>query len=239
MSLDRFFSCPPDVIEYLSNISRSYRYYYLANPKVASSTILYVLQTAEERGAPPDLLALHDRFQSPLESFANFDAETVLRGSEFFKFTYVRNPFTRILSCYLDKMVKNGDERRKLTPKLGFTSNYRPTFREFLEAVHAQPDECRDIHWATQTYLIQMDSIPYDFIGRFESFGSSFPKVLDRIGIPKEYLTVTDKGSRHPTNSSSRLDEYIGEEEKKIILAIYESDFKALAYGIDMPIART
>lgn len=239
MTIANFFSYSADIAEYLANVSAGRRYFYLNNPKVASSTILFVLQTAERRGVSPSFEELHDRSKSPLRPLSKLPCplETVLTSGMYFRFTYVRNPFTRALSCYLDKMVQNNGERKRLAPELGFAEDYHPTFREFLEAVQRQPDERRDIHWMTQSLLLQLNTIQYDFIGRFESFSSSFPRVLERINVPPEYFSSADKRSRHPTNSASKLQEYIGEPAKKLILTIYESDFKALAYGSDLAAA--
>jgi hypothetical protein len=239
MSIARFFNYADDVANYHSNVSDIWRYYFFANPKVASTTILYVLQTAERNGTPPLLAHLHDRAVSPLRSFGRHaPAEAVLTGDAYFKFAYVRNPFTRIFSCYLDKMVKDQAERRRLAPMLGFSPDDHPTFREFLDAIHAQPEERRDSHWANQSYLLQMNNIAYDFIGRYESFAQSFPLVLKRIGIPLDYFADAEKDARHATNSGSQLQKNIGEEEKKIILDIYRPDFTAFAYGTDVSMAR-
>lgn len=239
MHITKFFSYRPHLAKYLSNISDTWRYYFLANPKVASTAILTVLQTAERDGTPPLLTELHDRSKSPLRSFSRLDAvDAVLTGDAYFKFAYVRNPFTRILSCYLDKMVQTQRERRRLVPELGFSPDHNPTFREFLDAIHAQPEEQRDMHWANQSYLLQMNNIAYDFIGRYESFAQSFPLVLKRIGIPLDYFASAEKGTLHVTNSGSRLEQYIGEEEQKIILDIYRPDFTTLAYGTDVSMAR-
>jgi hypothetical protein len=236
-STDKFFDYPTDLAVYHGNISKKFGYFYFANPKVASTATLTILQTAERDGVPPR--DIHDRLESPLMSFrtASLSADEILTGDRFFKFTYVRNPYTRILSCYLDKIVQDEDERLKKLPTLGFPTNYRPTFIEFLDAVYAQPDESRDAHWMSQTRLIGMGKIDYDFIGRQETFGSSFPILLDRLGIDRG-LFAPQAGPTHPTGAGKRIEKYIGEEEQKIILALYRTDFRALAYGTDPAMAR-
>lgn len=238
ISTEKFFDYPFYLALYHGNISQKFSYFYLTNPKVASTTILTVLQTAERDGAPPHH-RIEDRAASPLLSFrtAPLSADAVLTGDRFFKFTYVRNPYTRILSCYLDKMVQVEHERVRLLPNLGFATDYQPTFIEFLDAIYAQPDESRDAHWMSQARLTGIGKIDYDFIGRYETFGSSFPKLLDRLGIDSG-LFVPQTKALHATDAASRIEKYIGEEERKLILAIYRADFRMLAYGTNLATAR-
>lgn len=236
-STEKFFDYPFDSVVYHGNISEKFSYFYLSNPKVASTTVLTVLQTAERDGIPPH--HVEDRVESPLLSFrtARLSADAILAGDRFFKFTYVRNPFTRILSCYLDKMVQVERERVRLLPTLGFPTDYRPTFIEFLDAIYAQPDESRDAHWMSQARLIGMGKIDYDFIGRYETFASTFPKVLDRLGIDSG-LFIPQTKALHATDAAARIEKYMGDEERKLILAIYRTDFRMLAYGTDLATAR-
>lgn len=237
--MEQYFSYPSQTAEYLANISDRFKYFYLANPKAASTGVLRALQLAEADGDPartPEFV--HDRANSPLLNISGsqFSVETIFGGTEFFRFTYVRNPFSRALSAYLEKVVNEPAERARLLPTLGLSADAQISFMEFLAAVHNQRDSWRDIHWATQTRLIQCRNIGYHFIGRFESFGATFPHILARLGISSHYFDA-QSAPQHATNAGTRIQEHIGVEERRMILTIYEADFETFGYGRDPGVA--
>lgn len=239
MSLERFFAYPTETVEYIANVSDRYKYFYLATPKAASTTILEVLQAAEVDGTRERLPQyVHDRGASPLLSPLRSAAspEQILAGTRYFKFSYVRNPYTRILSAYLDKIAGNDYERARLLPTLGLPQSAELEFRDFLRAILAQRDSWRDIHWTTQTRLMQCNNFQYHFIGRYESFPLSFPGVLQRIGIPPSYYE-SSQGRLHATKAGELVAQYIGDQERELILTIYEPDFRNFGYGNDPSVA--
>jgi hypothetical protein len=239
MSIERFFTYPTETIDYVVNVSEKYRYMYLANLKVASSSILRVLQLAEVDG---DISRIpespHDRAGSPIPSHvaAPTPLNEVMESEAFFKFTYVRNPYTRALSAYLDKVLRDDSERVRLLPSIGLPAGSEPTFLEFLKAIQAQRDSWRDIHWVTQSRLIQINNINYNFVGRFESFVTTFPVVLELLGIEQ---TLLGKAGTPPnkTSAGDRLREFIGPKERELIIAIYEADFVNFRYSLDPRVA--
>src|ERR1700722_16343751 len=104
--------------------SSRYRYLYVDTPKVACSTIKYTLQCAElgqqattrtnpipaRYGYSSSLLDIHDRRKSPLRWPGDaYELQEFVRTSRF-AFCFVRNPFSRTLSAYLDKIA--GDAER-------------------------------------------------------------------------------------------------------------------------------
>lgn len=238
MSIERYFNYPSQTVEYISNISERYKVFYLANPKAASTGILRTLQLAEVDGdmtRVPEFV--HERAHSPLLNFASssHSPDEILASPAFFRFTYVRNPFSRTLSAYLDKIVADEGERERLLPMLGLSASDRPSFLTFLKAVDAQRDGWRDIHWTTQKRLVQLNNVDYSFIGRFESFRDTFPALIQQLGIPAEHLS--DTRPAHTTDASARIAEFVGDDERELILSIYESDFRAFGYGLDPSVA--
>lgn len=240
MSIERYFTYPTETIDYVVNVSEKYRYMYLANLKVASSSILRVLQLAEVDGDASRLPeSPHDRAGSPIPSYsaAKTPLNEVIESEAFFKFTYVRNPYTRVLSAYLDKVLRDPAERVRLLPSMGLAADSEPTFLEFLKAIQAMRDSWRDIHWVTQSRLLQINNINYNFIGRFESFATTFPVTLELLGIDAALL---DKAGTPPnvTRASDRLREFIGPKERDVIIGIYEADFVNFRYSLDPRVAR-
>ncbi len=237
MPLERFFRYPTTTVNYLVNISERFRYCYINNPKCASTGILRALQRAELDGDEARLPDnVHDRAKSPLLSFENCARSPDDVIGNFFVFSYVRNPYSRALSAYIDKIEQEAPERVRLLPTLGFATDSRPSFLEFLLAVQKQRDDWRDIHWATQSRLLQINNISYSYIGRFESFSASYPLLLDRLGIHRKHFEASYV-PRHVTRANERIADYVGPKERDLIASIYFSDFSNFAYGLDPYVA--
>ncbi|MFX7776439.1 sulfotransferase family 2 domain-containing protein, partial [Acinetobacter baumannii] len=84
---------------------------------------------------------------------------------------FVRNPFTRVLSGFLDKIRRNQPQKAqilRMSGRSGHDLSVEISFSEFIDAICAMPDSMLDVHWALQSQVIFLDSINYDFIGRFE-----------------------------------------------------------------------
>ena len=218
---------------YLSNISDRKGFLYMEVPKVACSTVKRTLQLVEVEKRS-ELLddSVHNKEESPLLSFSNSRTklDKILSGEEYFRFAFVRNPFTRILSAYLDKAVKNDWEKNRLMPDLGLNPEKEIKFIDFLKAVKDVEDYKRDIHWTSQSYILRQDIIKYNIIGKFEKFEEDFTKALKRI-CGKNYKEYYTEHRPHSTGASDQLSEYLGKEEEQIILDIYQQDFKEFGYS--------
>jgi hypothetical protein len=146
-----------------------------------------------------------------------------LHDSEYLRFTFVRDPYARVVSAFLDKI----DSGRHLRFKkmLGFAPDDRVLFVDFLRRVSGQEIVKMNRHWRPQSALIS-PKVKLDFIGRFEQFEDDFAKLLERLGV--EESAVRHK-REHQTSANHHLD-LIGIEEKALIDRIYEEDFKRFGY---------
>lgn len=112
------------------------------------------------------------------------------RYRDFFKFAFVRNPWDRLVSCYLDKLAK-GRPGLHSPPSLAAKVYPGMPFAEFVEIVSQTSDSEANIHFKSQCAVIcdSDDGIPdgkqimADFIGRFESLASDFDTVMERVGV--------------------------------------------------------
>jgi hypothetical protein len=222
---------------YLTHISWRYRYSYVEVPKTGCTSIKRMLQLAEVDYDVSRLAKnIHDRQHSPLASpmATPYRYESALDAHRLFVFSVVRNPFTRALSGYLDKIVETQWERERRLPQLGFSVSDDVSFFDFLKRVSEQQNHERDIHWAPQSYLLGGGGIHFDHIGRFENLREEIAVIADRIGIliePSLMLRTT----AHATNADSRLEDFLGEREADLILEIYAQDFARFEYDTDPP----
>lgn len=233
----RHFDLRPARANYLMNISPTYKFIYFETPKVACSTIKRTFQAAEAEALGVSLgKHLHERETSPLKSVMeiNDNIQSILYKGEYFKFTFVRNPYPRVLSAYLDKIIQNEWERKRHLPLLGFAPDSYPSFLEFLQRIADQNPEDMDIHWCPQTVLTASKSIEMDFIGRFEHFASDFELLCNKILPNTASKGQIQKIAHHNTGASEKLRELINSDCQAIIKTIYADDFSTYNYSRDL-----
>ena len=123
--------------QYAINISLKYKYLFFETPKVACSTIKATLIQAEleDNVNFSDLDKLHIRKHSPLISINQIgNPLTFINRKDIFKFCFVRHPFSRILSVYLEKIKNNKNIRIKKQVLLSGKKN-KSIDLKFLNAI--------------------------------------------------------------------------------------------------------
>lgn len=224
---------------YSINISLQYNYLYTETPKGACSTIKTTLQKMELND--PDLYRdefedIHDRNHSPLlmpSQIGNLD--TFFEGKRLYKFCFSRNPFSRLLSSYMDKIVTNKPEKKPVLQALGKdTSNLdqEVTFEEFVSLVYDQDILGMNPHWRTQFYQTFQENIEYDFIGKVENLGEDLKTVLSKIN--PNYQSFLSNERRHATGSNNLLEQYYTPQLIKQVQEKFEKDFKYFGYSFEL-----
>lgn len=221
-------------VDYLVNWSDKFKLIYVETPKVGCTTIKKILQYNELDGDESRLpLDVHDRQQSPLKS-PNMDEAEFLRcllSPEYFKFTFVRNPITRVLSAYLNKIVGKAGAINQTQKELGINPfEHIPTFPEFVEIIYNQKPFDMNVHWAPQVFLLGINDVRYDYLGRFEHFEQSINHLASkkRLIIPSNAMTL---GRVHATNADEILHKHYTDSALRRVQEIYYEDFRYLGYG--------
>lgn len=150
-----------------------------------------------------------------------------------FRFTITRNPYTRILSCYFDKILS---ERRTQFLGLGlknYVRNRQLDFSEFLSLVSKQSPEEMDVHWRPQVDLVQPSKINYGAIGRVETLNQDLATILSKIGAVDE--AEAQKNMPWTPRASRELERFIGLKERDIIRQVYAEDFRVFGYSTSLP----
>lgn len=232
-----FFDYRRGRVEYLTHISVRHACVFVEVPKAGCSVVKRVLQHSEVRGEGIDPAAsVHDRSLSPLQApiSGGFDLDEVYgRPSPYFRFSFVRNPYTRALSCYLEKIAGEQWLREKRLPDLGFAPDEDVSFVEFLRRVEQQPPRQMDIHWAPQHFLLSLDRVAYDFLGRFEQFQPDLARVIERLGLEVP-ASLPLQRTAHATGAGQRLEQHYDAEAVELVRHIYRQDFDRLGYGDDL-----
>ena len=148
------------------------------------------------------------------------------RFQRYFKFTFVRNPFDRLVSafCYLQhggKSTTENDRRFQQRHLSKFDS-----FADFVKWGLREKPIQRWSHFAPQHRFIASSDgrIQVDFVGRVERLDEDFAHVASRLGIDAKLVH---------TNKSQRADfsGYYDEETEKIAREYYARDFELLGYS--------
>ena len=238
-ALRRYFDYKLNRANYLTHISRRHHAVFVEVPKAGCTVVKRVLQVAEDPAAAT-VESVHDRASSPLAGPLRdgIDADELFGpASDWFRFTFVRNPYSRALSCYLEKVAGLQRLSEMRLPKLGLEADDDVSFRRFLELL-ASDKEVRDadIHWTPQTTLLSLDRVSYDYIGRFESFAPDLTRVMHRleIDVPTDLL---GRRTTHETGASSRILEFYDDDCVDLVRAVYREDFDRLGYGVDPRLA--
>jgi len=236
-----FFPYDEHRINYVTHISDHHRVVYVETPKAGCTTIKRALQIIEAGGEEGLARNVHDRDSSPLKTpqTSHFSPEEIYTSPDLFRFCFVRNPYTRVVSAYLDKFISNKWEARRRLPKLGFAPDAEISLLEFLQAIAKRKPERMDIHWMPQTVLLQPDKVRYATIGRLENFDADFSAVMQRIAASFVETYGAFNHSPHRTGAAQRLAELVGPQEEALIRRIYADDFAAFGYDPAPPVDDT
>ena len=238
--LKKYFSYPPARISYLTHVSRRHSAVFVEVPKAGCSVVKRAMQYSEHGGEPHEEPAsVHDRSTSPLAAPLRdeLDLDEVYGSAgRYFRFAFVRNPYSRALSGYLEKIAGEQWLRERRLPQLGFDPDTEVTFPQFLRRVAEQKPREMDIHWAPQHKLLSLGKVDYGFLGRFESFHQDLRSVVDHL-----QLTVPDdllqRQTAHTTHAGSKLRDYYDDECVALVRKVYRRDFEMLGYGSDLAFA--
>jgi hypothetical protein len=173
--------------------------------------------------------------------FFNFDRYTVSMdikkyvGSEkwdnCFKFSFVRNPFDRMVSswCHVDP-----DPR---------ANRIELTFKDYVTLVYdiaVNKKTPREVgirfnwysalwHAFSQSSLImdEKGNLMVDFLGRFENLQEDFDKLSDIIGVDREVLPHLKKGNK------SHYRDYYDKETKSMVEEICKDDIRNFGFKFE------
>ena len=108
---------------------------------------------------------------------------------DYHKIVVLRNPFTRLVSAYNNKIILRNRDHRKFRRKVMQCRNelypsrkhsMTVTFVEFIDCVLSQ---VMNGHWAPVNDMCNMCQIDYDSVLRLESFGHDIKTVIDVLGL--------------------------------------------------------
>ena len=145
-------------------------------PKAANSTVVSSLATLK-LGRKTGSKEAKRLFSNPSE----LSQSQLSRFETLYKFVFVRNPFSRTLSAYLDKVhrKRQGASGLEVVGQVD-QMQARDGFRDFLKSLQ-QGKLFNNAHWAPQTSILLIPVERFDFVGKVESLDQDLSQVLDRL----------------------------------------------------------
>lgn len=219
-------------------------------PKAANSNWKYLIRKFEGLHDYYDLTKAHDHNVSGLRYLSDYsplEIEHLLSDQTFFKFLFVRNPFRRLASCYMDKFLNNNStylhaEYRSFLAQL-FSWRYvreindvyqhpRPSFQSFVDELTKQQSHLMNPHWMPQVIHCGLGMIPYDFIGKMEHLGQDVDYVLNVIGKSNERFPTQDEIG-FPSSGATRkaISAMYSPDVMAKVRMLYDMDFELLGYN--------
>lgn len=217
------------------NIDLKGRYVYVENPKVASSTVKRHLMRQQLLTLPGAKTNPHPEIQqSPFVKPYQLDNDQlgdILFGPRYYKFSFVRNPFSRVLSAFLDKIERKAPESKLFYDWVEQDKSRNGDFKNFVLFISQQQLKAKDKHWSLQKRNIFFEYIKYEMIGRLENFNHSIQVIQQNSGIDFRDLKTH---SPHKTDAGSKLRDYYDEGTSERVIDIYSEDFKSFNYQTDI-----
>jgi len=137
---------------------------------------------------------------------------------DYFKFAFVRNPWSRLVSCHKDKVISSNyfkfdkRERERLQE-----------FGNFVEYVSGLDIENCDHHLCLQSRLIDLNEV--DYVGRMETFATDLDVIFREIGVPLGRLKAINASP-----PGKPYDAYYSDKLAERVLDIYKKDAQIFGY---------
>jgi hypothetical protein len=233
----------------LLNVLPNNKLIYIVVPKAASTRIRQTLARVENRLSRSLKPARKPKYRGPYGP-RNITLGSFFRlatSNETLRFSFVRNPYSRAVSCWADKFADKpliaGDTfidaylavRREIDPDLPAGPDRTLSFADFVLFAACTATARYNIHLQVQDDILSMPGIALDLIGKVESFDVDIIRVLDHLNANDEIrrdAVLTINKSRHQDWPAY----YTGELADRVYRA-YERDFDRFRYARAIPVA--
>ena len=184
-------------------------YIYQPIPKTGCTTIRSAIRNLKNFSVSVDR-PLEEPIDPSFERYCNIGADKWARS---FKFTFVRNPFSRMISAWI---------------YLGTQKTFNEFVKEFLAKIKVNNKETY-ISNSPQFHVSSYFSSKFhiqdmNYIGRTETLQEDLNIVCDKIGIPPKKLPHKN------TTEHKHYTEYYDDETRQIVAEKYAKDIEYFGY---------
>lgn len=156
------------------------------------------------------------------------------KRKSYFKFTFVRNPWAKLVSEWLyfkkqeNELFENVEFKDCLGSEWTCVDEKLQTYKYIIKAANISDSNNRHpviFPWAEHSKYQWEFTEGCDYIGKFENLQQDFDIICDKIGIPRQQLP-------HANNSHNKkhYTEYYDDETREIVARKYARDIKLFGY---------
>ena len=159
----------------------------------------------------PNFMGKHDTMKQLINKRSNAD--------EYFKFSFVRNPYARAVSKYFHHVKL---KHQRFDPPEA--NAHKMTFDEWVKQGGLSKMKTQ------YNYIYHENKNLCDFVGRFENINEDFETVRERF----DYMLPLSHYNNNKTDNYDKDEfmKYYGEESLKIVNRLFHIDFTAFNYDI-------
>jgi len=147
--------------------------------------------------------------------------------NKYFKFTFVRNPYTHAISYWMfdEKNWSILDEKSK-KKKVKYTKrNFVNCLKNLKKKIKNKKKNYYNMRPFSNIYTIN-GKIAVDFIGKFEDLKNDISKIQKILKLPKSKFILPHSKK----NTKKNYLKYYNKESKKLVEEIWEKEFKLFKY---------
>lgn len=167
-------------------VSHRYRFIYFGLPKVATRSFynLFVVRHKKD-------------FQIEWSEKRGGFAEAIAAYPDYYRFSFVRNPWSRVVSCYESKIADNIIGKRARITSFYKALESGISFVDFVDWLCSEEgdDAIADRHWLSQHMFLYDEEgrSLCDYIGRYENLEADWAEVCAILGM-EGGLALSQKG---------------------------------------------
>jgi hypothetical protein len=141
------------------------------------------------------------------------------KWDDYFKFAFVRNPWSYVLSMYY-----YGKRKKQPTTNPHLTQARIMNFDDYIETFIANNSSLEQQKaWITD----ENNKIIVDFVGRFENLAADYYQILEKLGLPQKPLPGMNIDH---AKSQKSYRSFYNEKTRQIIQEKYQDDINSFGY---------
>lgn len=219
----------------IATYSDQYKFIYYSVPKVACTTIKTCIAKLEN--IETENLGVHQK--NAAIKRLTIKGSNANRYKDYYRFSFVRNPWDRLFSCYKNKVYdpprffpksnpyhNEKGEFKDFIRRYGNLNFRNMQFEDFINFVVKTPDYLCDPHFLPQHYFFETEKL--NFLGRFENFQPDMLSILRKIAPDFDASDIT--AEKKQSSSPGNYKDAYNNKMRALVAEKYEQDIKLFGY---------